>query len=147
MVVALSLLSGSQVLKLGMPWMAAQAINTIQASGRAGMATAGGWVAAILALYAAVWLLHGPARVLERRVAVCVRRSFADALYARLVRLPLGWHDAHHSGELQHRVSKATGALYDFAQSQFIYLQNGVNLVGPLIALWLTPFAWRSVAV
>jgi ATP-binding cassette subfamily B protein len=34
-------------------------------------------------------------------------------------------------------VQQSTNALYDFAQSQFIYLQNTVRLVGPIVALWL----------
>ena len=137
MALALSMLGGSQLLKLALPWMAAQAIDAIQAGGRAGLPAAGGWIAGILGLQVTVWTLHGPARVMERSVAVRVRRSVADALYARLARTPLAWHDAHHSGDLQHRVAQAGGALFNFTQSQFIYLQNLVNLVGPLIALSL----------
>jgi ABC-type multidrug transport system fused ATPase/permease subunit len=147
MVTALSMLGGSQLLKLAMPWMAAQAINAIQTGGRAGMAPAGGWIAALLGLYALVWALHGPARVMERSVAVQVRRRLADALYAKLARAPLSWHDQHHSGDIQHRVGQASGALYDFTQNQFIYLQNVVNIVGPLVALALLSPGTGALAV
>src|SRR5262245_7291552 len=102
MAVALSMLGSSQLLKLVMPWMAAQAINSIQTRGSAGLASAAGWIAAVLGLHTAMWMLHGPARVLERSVAVRVRRSVADSLYARLAAAPLAWHDRHHSGDLQH---------------------------------------------
>ncbi len=134
---ALAMLGSSQVLKLAMPWMAAQAINSIQVAGRTGLQTAAGWIAAILALHLCVWCLHGPARVMERSVALRVRRSIADALYTRLAHAPLAWHDGHHSGDLQHRVGQAGSALYSFTESQFIYLQNLINVVGPLLALYL----------
>lgn len=135
MAVALSMLGSSQLLKLAMPWMAANAINTLQLGGAASLPRCGVWIAAILALQVGMWALHGPARVMERTVALRVRRSVADALYARLVNAPLNWHDRHHSADLQHRVEQASGALYGFTQNQFLYLQNVINIVGPLVAL------------
>ncbi len=134
---ALSLLGGSQLLKLSLPLMAAQAINAIQTQGRAGLQTAALWIGASLMLHGLSWALHGPARVLERGVALRVRHSVADALFARLLAAPLAWHDQHHSGDLQHRVGQASQALYGFTQTQFIYLQNFIQLVGPLVALYL----------
>ncbi len=137
MVAALAMLGGSQLLKLAMPWMAAQAINSIQVAGPAGLARAGLWIASILGLQMTVWVFHGPARVMERSVALRVRRSVADALYERLTRAPLNWHERHHSGDLQHRVGQASAALSGFTESQFIYLQNFINVAGPLAALAL----------
>jgi ABC-type multidrug transport system fused ATPase/permease subunit len=134
---ALAMLGGSQLLKLAMPWMAGQAIDAIQAGGAHGLQAAARWVAGVVGTMAGVWLLHGPARVIERNVGLRVRRSVADALYARLAAAPLAWHERHHSGELQHRVQQASRALYDFTQNQFIYLQNAVNIGGPLLALAL----------
>lgn len=137
MVVALSMLGSSQLLKLAMPWMAAQAINSIQTRGSAGLTAAAGWIAAVLGLHIGMWSLHGPARVMERSVAVRVRRSVADSLYARLAAAPLAWHDQHHSGDLQHRVEQASKSLFNFTQSQFVYLQNLICIIGPLVALTL----------
>ena len=137
MVAALAMLGGSQLLKLAMPGMAAQAINSIQVAGAAGRARAGLWIASILGLQVTVWVFHGPARVMERSVALRVRRSVADALYERLTRAPLTWHERHHSGDLQHRVGQASTALSGFTESQFIYLQNFINVAGPLVALSL----------
>jgi ATP-binding cassette, subfamily B, bacterial len=134
---ALSLLGTSQVLKLALPWLTAQAINAIQTRGRNGLADAALWIGAIVALNVGVWMLHGPGRILERGVAMRVRRSMADMLYAKLADAPLAWHEQRHSGELQHRVGQASGALSNFTQSQFIYLQTLIYLVGPLVALWL----------
>ena len=136
-VLALSMLGGSQLMKLALPWLTAQAINVIQTRGAAGLREAALWIGSIVALHVGVWTLHGPGRVLERNVAMRVRRSVADSLYARLAAAPLGWHELHHSGDLQHRLAQASGALSDFTQKQFMYLQTVIYLVGPLIALWL----------
>ncbi|CAN7480861.1 ABC transporter ATP-binding protein [Rhizobacter sp. LjRoot28] len=146
-VAALGLLGSSQLLKLGSPWIAAQAINSIQVGGRKGLPAAGGWIAAIVALQVGMWLLHGPARVMERSVALRVRRGVADALYQRLCHAPLTWHERHHSGDLQHRVHQASTALGSFTQSQFIYLQNFINIAGPLVALMLLSHMTGALAL
>ncbi len=129
---ALGLLGGSQIVKLAVPMLAGLAINAIQTRGREGMASAGCWIAAILAVHAVVWALHGPARVIERGVALKVRRSVADSLYQRLAQAPLTWHERHHSGDLQHRVAQAGEALYGFTQSQFLYLQKAASVIGSM---------------
>lgn len=134
-VMAASLLVLSQLIKLLAPWMAAQAINTIQQGGAAALQQAAVWIAGIFGVYVLSWSTHGPGRVLERKVGVRVRENLSADLFQRLSHAPLTWHDRHHSGELQHRVSRASHALGDFAQNQYIYLQNAVNLLGPLVAL------------
>lgn len=131
---AIALLAGAQLIRLSMPWLAAQAINALQ---RAQLESSGRWIAALMAVYLVSWLIHGPGRVLERNVGVHVRETLADRLYARIAGAPLAWHGAHHSGELQHRVHQASRALSDFAQNQFVYLQNVINFFGPLVALTL----------
>lgn len=130
----LSLLTAAQVLRLAMPWLAGQAINSLQDGSFGGAAR---WIAALAGIYLVSWLLHGPGRVLERNVGLHVREHLADQLYTRLADAPLAFHDAHHSGELQHRVHQASRALSDFAQNQFVYLSSIVSIVGPLVALTL----------
>jgi ATP-binding cassette subfamily B protein len=134
---AAALLIASQLVKLMAPWAAARAIDTLQQGGAGALAQAGLWVAAIIGISVCTWILHGPGRVLERNVGVRVREQVAQTLHARLADAPLRWHEQHHSGELQQRVSQSSRALQTFAQSQFIYLQSAVNFFGPLVALWL----------
>ncbi len=141
---AAGLLSAAQLLRLAMPWLAAQAINALQ---QGQLAAAGRWILALLGIYLLSWLLHGPGRVLERNVGVRVRERLADQLYARIAVAPLAWRDGRHSGELQHRVMQASRALSDFAQSQFGYLQNAFNFVGPLVALALLSATSGAIAV
>ena len=132
-----ALLTASQALRLAVPWLAAQAINALQQGGAGSAAQAALWVGAIGAASVATWLLHGPGRVLERNVGTRVRSAVADALYARLSNAPLAWHERQHSGEVHDRISQASHALHNFAQSQFIYVHSVVSFFGPLLALAL----------
>ncbi len=147
LVAAMTLLVTSQVIKLLVPWLAAQAINALQSGQPGALAAAARAVALILLTYAATWALHGPGRILERSVGVRVRQGLTDALYDKLTQAPLAWHDRHHSGEMQHRVGQASQALYGFAQNQFIYLQAVVNFVGPIVALWLLSADTGALAI
>jgi ATP-binding cassette subfamily B protein len=133
---AFALLIGAQVLLLGTPLLAAKAINALQLQGTRGMKEAGLWLVGAVLLAAASWLLHGPGRLLERHVSLRVRKRLSLSLIDRLFALPLGWHEAHHSGATAHRVQQSSHALYAFAQSQFIYLNSAVRLIGPVLALW-----------
>ena len=134
---AMALLMLAQAVKLAIPWFAAEAVNALQLSGLAGLDQAARWMLLMLGAAVFAWVLHGPGRAMERLVAIEVRGRFADGLYARLMALPLPWHEANHSGDTLHRLDKSSRALFGFAQNQFIYLQNVVNLVGPIVALLL----------
>lgn len=144
---AFGLLLASQLFKLAVPWFAGNAITAIQKGGHGALSGAGRWLILVFTAIVATWLLHGPGRILERNVALRVRERLSALLVGRLMRAPLAWHERHHSGEITHRVQQSTGALYDFAQSQFIYLQNTVQLIGPVVALWLISSLVGSVAV
>lgn len=132
---ALALLFGSQLLKLALPWLAGQAINAIQVGGIAALGQAGALLAAMFFVNLFAWGLHGPGRILERNVALQVRSRLSRRLLEHLLAAPLAWHEARHSAEVAHRMTQASSALYDFAQSQFVYLQNAVRLFGPIVAL------------
>ena len=133
---AVILLIGSQGFKLAVPALAGSAINTLQAQGIDGLSQAGQMLLLVFLATLASWLMHGPGRILERNVALVVRQRVSTDLMERLYAAPLGWHEAQHGVETAHRVQQTTRALYDFAQSQFIYLQSVVRLVGPVVALW-----------
>ena len=141
---AMLLLVGSQSVKLLAPWLAGRAIDTVQTSGTEHIGEAALLTLAIFAVYVVAWTMHGPGRIIERNVGLRVRAAAADALYAKLASLPLAWHETHHSADMQQRAQQASGALGDFTQSQFLYLQNVVNVIGPLVALSLMS-TWTGV--
>ncbi len=136
-ILAFSLLLLSQIIKLSLPYLSAQAINVIQVAEPNYLMHAGKYLLAVFGALVLSWLLHGPGRIIERNVAIHIRQNLADHLTGKLLDLPLAWHEEEHSGETIKRVDQSTKALYDFAQTQFIYLQNLVNLVGPIVALFL----------
>src|SRR4051794_19700054 len=135
MLFALALLIAAQIVRLTIPWLFGCAVNALQTQGPEGARRAGWYLLAMLAAAMIAWAMHGPARIIERRVALFAREGLADTLLARLLSLPLRWHEQHHSGETLHRLQNTTAAMFGFAQNQFIYLQNIVSIVGPIVAL------------
>lgn len=136
-VLFMTLLIIAQALKLAIPYLSGVAVEAMQAKGNEALGAAAWDMALIFIACVASWALHGPARVLERFVAIRIRERFADTLYVKATSLPLDWHEHHHSGETIERVQKAGGALFGFAQNQFVYLQNTVSLIGPIAAIFL----------
>jgi len=147
MVLFVVLLVLAQVIRLTIPWFFGQAVNALQKNGMEGIAEARNDLLLMLAAVGVAWTLHGPARILERFTALLVRERFADALHAKALALPVRWHEQHHSGETLHRMTRATASLASFAQSQFIYLQNTVSILGPIAALFLISRATGAAAL
>jgi len=135
-VAACALLILAQLILLAVPYVAGKAINALQLGGTQHLGEAGLWLSGAVLLAIGCWAFHGPGRVLERNVSLHVRRTLAMSLVGRLLRLPLAWHESNHSGESAHRVQQSTQAIAAFAQSQYIYLNSAVRLVGPVAALW-----------
>ena len=133
---AVVLLIAAQVVLLAVPYISGRALNALQLHGRAGLRDAGWWLSMVLLVACGSWLVHGPGRILERRVALLIRQRMSAMLIERLFALPLSWHESRHSGATAHRVQQSTHALSEFAQSQYIYLNSAVSLLGPLVALW-----------
>jgi ATP-binding cassette subfamily B protein len=144
---AVVLLVFAQVVQLSLPYISGRALNALQLHGTAGFREAGFWLSMGLLVTCGSWVLHGPARILERRSALLIRQRMSASLIHRLFTLPLSWHEAHHSGATAHRVQQSTQALSGFAQSQFIYLNSTVRLLGPLVALWWVEPVVGGVAV
>jgi len=141
------LLVTAQLVRLTIPWFFGEAVNALQTRGLEGITRARNDLLLMLAAVGVAWTMHGPARILERFTALVVRERFADSLHAKALALPVRWHEEHHSGETLHRMTRATGSLASFAQSQFIYLQNTVSVVGPIAALFLISRATGAAAL
>ena len=87
------------------------------------------WLVLGVVLVPLFWLFHGPARVVERKVALKIQQAFRLHLYEQLTHLPLKWHQDHHSGNIITRVNRAATALHRFAEDQFIYIETIVKFV------------------
>ncbi|MDP8986664.1 MAG: ABC transporter ATP-binding protein/permease [Pseudomonadota bacterium] len=145
---AFGFLTTAEVLRLTVPWLAGDAMNAVQRSGAAGLPHAARDLLLVFAAIVCGWAAHAPGRILERNVALHARAAFTMDLLRRLLRAPLAWHRKQHSAETTHRVLQSTDALHQFAENQYVYLQNTILLVGPLIALWLlSPWVGLLAAV
>lgn len=99
-------------------------INELQKNGAGVLDTAWIYVGGFLGLRLLEWAFHGPARVMERRLAFQVSRNYLDEAYNKVLHLPVKWHQEHHSGSTISRLRKAHEALRDFFQNGFIYLYS-----------------------
>jgi ATP-binding cassette, subfamily B, bacterial len=97
------------------------------------------WLGVGVAVLLLFWLLHGPARIKEREVALKIQQTFRIRLYEQLTQLPLKWHQNHHSGNIITRVNRASFALRRFAEGQFIYIETIVKFLVSLgFLLWIS---------
>jgi ATP-binding cassette subfamily B protein len=81
------------------------------------------------------WGFHGPARVMERRLAFNLSRNFLHELYHQTLHLPVKWHQDHHSGSTINRIRKAYEALKEFFQNGFMYLYALTKFFSSFIAM------------
>lgn len=97
------------------------------------------WLSVGVLVLLLFWLFHGPARVIERKVALKIQQAFRLNLYEQLTRLPLKWHQDHHSGNIITRLNRASAALYRFAGDQFLYIETIIKLMVSLaFLLWIS---------
>jgi ABC-type multidrug transport system fused ATPase/permease subunit len=99
-------------------------VNSIQKNGFHVLSTVWLYGLGFLGLKLLEWCFHGPARVMERKLAFKISQNYLDDLYGKLIHLPAGWHKDHHSGSTINRLRKTYTALKDFFQSGFIYIAS-----------------------
>lgn len=97
-------------------------INAIQKEGFQHLRYAWMYAGAYLLLKVTEWGFHGPARIMERKLAFNLSRNFLQELYHQTLHLPVKWHQDHHSGATINRIRKAYEALKDFFQNGFLYM-------------------------
>lgn len=97
-------------------------VNDVQQNGAEVLKHAIYYALAYLGIKLTDWAFHGPARLTERELAFNMSRNFLQELYHKTLKLPVKWHQDHHSGSTINRVRKAYEALRDFFQQGFEYL-------------------------
>jgi ABC-type multidrug transport system fused ATPase/permease subunit len=115
-------------------------IDAIQRDGaRAGEAAL--WYGgAYVAVKLIEWGFHGPARILERKLAFDLSRNFLEERYHQALHLPVKWHQDHHSGSTINRIRKAYEALRQFFDGGFMYIHALAKLVFSIGAMiWFSP--------
>jgi len=97
-------------------------VESIQKDSAAVLNNVWWYAGAYLSLTLIEWAFHGPARIMERKLAFDLSKNFLDELYHQSLHLPVRWHQDHHSGATINRIRKAYEALKDFFQNGFIFL-------------------------
>jgi ABC-type multidrug transport system fused ATPase/permease subunit len=110
-------------------------INALQKDGLGMIRYAWIYGLAFLGLKLAEWGFHGPARIIERRLAFNLSRNFLQELYHQTLHLPVKWHQDHHSGATINRIRKAYEALKEFFQNGFLYLYAITKFFSSFIAM------------
>ncbi|MGD9592782.1 MAG: ABC transporter ATP-binding protein [Candidatus Berkiella sp.] len=97
------------------------------------------WLCFGIGVMLVFWLFHGPARVIERKVALKIQQTFKLKIYEDMTHLPLKWHQDHHSGNTITRVNRSAASLYRFAGDQFIYIETIVRFLTSIgFLLWIS---------
>mgnify|MGYP000889899256 FL=1 len=139
LVLYISMLFAANISLLLEPYIVGQALNLLQQSATLERPLRSLSLAlfAILGINILFWLFHGPARVIERRMAFDVRTQYKDHLFRIITTLPVQWHKDNHSGGSINRIGKATRALYDFTGGSWQIIEMIVRSLGSIVALAL----------
>ena len=130
------------------PLILARIVQSITAGGPEVLHQLAIWSAVWLGWIIVFWALHGPSRVVERRLSFALRQRLTERLYTGITSQSWAWHQNHHSGALLNRTNFAAQAIYDFADNQFMFVQFGLRMVGSIaILLWIAPGAGLTMAV
>lgn len=106
------------------PYILGQVINTLQLGSDTLLYDVGVWLILYTALTLAFWVFYGPSRVIERTLAFHIKKRFSLKYYDIITQMPLSWHYDHHTGNTVNRLNQASSSLYEFAQTQSIYIEN-----------------------
>jgi ATP-binding cassette, subfamily B, bacterial len=110
-------------------------INSLQKDGLHMLHYAWIYAAVYLVLKLAEWAAHGPARIMEQRLAFNLSQNFMKELYHQTVHLPVKWHQDHHSGATINRIRKAYEALKEFFGNGFMYMYAITKFFSSFIAM------------
>jgi ABC-type multidrug transport system fused ATPase/permease subunit len=110
-------------------------VNDVQQNGVAVLRSAWIYAATYVGIKLLEWLLHGPARILERELAFNLSRNFLQELYHKSLHLPVRWHQDNHSGATINRIRKAYEAMKRFFSQGFEYLHTFFKFAFSFLAM------------
>ena len=122
-------------------------INAVQKEGIDHLRYAWIYAAIYMGLKLIEWSFHGPARILERRLAFNLSRNFLEELYHQTLHLPVKWQQDHHSGATINRIRKAYEALKDFFQNGFMYMYALTKFFSSFIAMIIFSPLFGSIGI
>jgi ABC-type multidrug transport system fused ATPase/permease subunit len=122
-------------------------INAVQKEGINHLHYAWMYAGIYMGLKLLEWSFHGPARILERKLAFNLSRNFLEELYHQTLHLPVKWQQDHHSGATINRIRKAYEALKDFFQNGFMYMYALTKFFSSFIAMIIFSPLFGSIGI
>lgn len=83
------------------------------------------------------WIFHGPARIIERKVAFEASLLYRKYLLEGILDLDISWHNDHDSGNTLEKIRKAVEGLNNFGENVFQIVQTLVRLIGTSMILFI----------
>lgn len=83
------------------------------------------------------WIFHGPARVIERKVAFEIAMLYRKYLLQGILDLDISWHNEHDSGNTLEKIRRAVEGLNNFGENVFQIVQTLVRLIGTSAILFI----------
>lgn len=105
------------------------------------------FVAAYCGLKFSEWCFHGPARIMERTLALHLSKNFLQEKYHQTLHLPAKWHQDHHSGATINRIQKAYTGLRCFFDRGFSFLYTLTKFIFSVGAILYFSPLFGSIAV
>lgn len=122
-------------------------IDSLQKDGIKALRIAWIYAAVFVGLKLLEWVFHGPARVMEHKLAFHISRNFMVEHYHKVVHMSMNWHQEHHTGSTISKVRKGYESLKDFFQNGFVYTYAlGRFLLSFAAMIYFSPL-FGSVAV
>lgn len=144
-ILSIVLLFFSNLVQLSVPFIFGRGINVLQLQGREGLHEFFMYMGIAFILPFVFWILHGNARILERKAGFIMERNLQSKLYEYTTDLPLKWHSDQHSGRTIDKIEKAKNSLGYFGEQGFQYMETIIQYIGAIIALTII-FPWFGVA-
>jgi ABC-type multidrug transport system fused ATPase/permease subunit len=148
-VIAMVMSTLSFCVSLTVPLVMAHFINAAQRAATEHNTEQCFWLLALsVGLGVLAWAFHGPSRLIEIATSFAIRKNIQVGLLSKVTRLPLKWHQTHHSGDTIDKVAKAAAALADFSEASFLVLALVTRTLGALIMMsFLLPQSGLVVVV
>ena len=114
----------SNLVQAALPIIWGVYINDLQQNGTNALQRT--WVYALIYIGIKLldWGFHGPARIVERKLAFFIAKNFMDEYYHKVLQLPVKWQQDHHSGEIINRIRKAYESIRNFFERGFEYVHT-----------------------
>ena len=91
----------------------------------------------LLGLTLGFWIFHGIGRVLEGLTGFYVQRNYTNSKIGKILKLPVGWHKDHHSGDTIDKVNRGRGAIGNFSEYGIVQIVYAIiNVFGSVVILF-----------